>query len=142
MAKIPNARPRLSLVAPLTNSIVWGYVFFNLLIAFALYTQKDSRTLVIYSDLVTPVVWAVVFVLLALMMFYGEVRNNWSIIRKSFIIALAVKAIFAYALLYLAYKTSFTASVGTLSLWGLAAFTQAAVLIYFPHISGERNARQ
>ncbi len=138
--KINKLRPRLSVVAPLTNSIVWGYVFFNLLIAYALWVQQGSRALTVYNDITTPIVWAGVFAVISVMLLYGEVRNDWKIIRKSFVIALCVKAIFAYALLYLAYKTGFTASMGTLALWGLAAFTQAAALIHFPHIPGDNHA--
>lgn len=130
------ARPNLSVVAPLTNALVWVYAIFNLAVAYALYTQRGSTSLVIYGGLTPPLFWAGVFILLALLMLYAEIKNDWKVIKNTFIFALLIKSIFAYSLLYLAFKTGFTASVGTLALWGLATFTQAAVVIYFPQSPG------
>lgn len=138
MAKnIRIARPNLSAVAPLTSFLVWAYVVFNFMIAYALYVQKDSRALVIYTNITPPVFWAVVFLILTLAMIYGQVQNNWKVTKDSFIVALFVKTIFAYALVYVAYQSGFKAQVGTLALWGLATLTQAGVVIHFPRVPGE-----
>lgn len=140
--KIQAARPRLADFAPLTNSIVLGFVVFNFGIALSLFINGASSKLIIINDFLTPVFWGLCFIFVALMLLWGHRRNNWELIRRGFIFGLALKAVFLYALLQLGTTIGFKALMGTIILWLFTVHIQAMALIYFaPNVNGGKNER-
>lgn len=128
--KLRQARPSLSLKAPLTHKIVWGFVVFNLWIAYSIYSQVN---------LVSPVVvwwftqefWTGVFAFLSLSLWFGIYLNDWRLIKWSMSLGLLVKSVWTYALIVMGIQYGLAAVSGIIGLWLFATWIQLICLIYF-----------
>lgn len=131
--KLRQARPRLSDAAPLTHRIVQGFIVFNLWIALTLYEQSTNSLLTL--PIVTPFFnknfWGVIFVLLAVGLMYGIRRNSWGVIRDWMLVAVFIKTIWLYGLVFVALKYGINNQLGVIGLWTFAAWVQIVTVAYF-----------
>jgi len=135
--KIETARPHISLISPITGWIVLGFGWLNVLLGIGLYNSPQSSTqrLVVVNHILTLKVYAALFMVLGLVMLYGYVRNNWSLMKKSLVAGLFIKATWLIALTILAFDNG---SLILLVIWSFLTYVQAITYIYF--VPGLRRA--
>jgi hypothetical protein len=129
--KIQKARPKLSLVAPLTNMLVNIFIIFNLNIAYSLYLSRPNPGIVIIDGIFNTYFWVGVFLALAVGLFVSKRLNDWGLMQKILTIGLFVKSMFTIALFVLAYQYGFKNIYGTLIIWVTISLVQASVIAFF-----------
>lgn len=130
-SRIYKARPRLSLVAPLTNAIILAFMFGNLLISYGLWIlQVDGTTskLPIINEFFSFRFYSVLFFLLSFVMFYGWWRNSWLILRVSLLFGVFLKGAWTVALIFSVIQGG---SVAVFGAWLTLLIIQMNTYIYF-----------
>lgn len=128
--KLRQARPKLSLVAPLTHKIIIGFIFFNVWIAYAIHRQEASQLLIV-RGVFNKDVWAVIFISVSIWLAIALYLNEWNLIRWAMGLELFIKVLWTYALIMLGFKSGFYQLTAILALWGFSAWVQAVTILYF-----------
>lgn len=129
--KIEKARPRLSIVAPLTHAIIVCFIFGNILIGYGLFTThvgETARRVPIVNDYLTFEVYGVMFMSLTVLMAYGLFKNNWALLRKSLIFGVLLKSVWTVALVFAVLRGG---SIAILGAWATLLALQMVTYIYF-----------
>jgi hypothetical protein len=128
--RLNEARPRLSVVSPLVNAIIWGFVFTNLLLGIGLIISSGTTTsrLPVVTDFFSLKFYGIVFLTLGLAMFYGQAKNDWHLLKATLVVGVLLKSIWLYALAYLVFNGG---SITLLAMWAFFTFIQAATYVYF-----------
>jgi hypothetical protein len=126
--KIQAVRPRLKVVSPLTYLMVLGFAVGNLFLAPA-YLLVPPHVLVVIPNFTAAILWFIAFELLAAALFYGLVKNNWQLLRRALAVGLCFKSIIMFSLLVNMFQQGIS-GFGTVVLWGMLSYFQAAVLIH------------
>lgn len=136
---IKEARPPLSVVAPLTNAICRGYVAVNIAIGLGMILLYAPTTdIVIVNNLFTFDFWGAVFIILGLTQWWGLHKNDWQFSKFSLLLGLAVKSCWFVALAVRVLENP-SAIVITL-VWLFFAYVQAMTYIHFlPIPKGQNN---
>lgn len=128
MDKLQKPKARLRHASPLVYWICWGFVYTNILIGYGLYYTSPKAALVVVRGPLTLHAWAIIFCTLGILGAISLIVNVWHATRGVLMIGLVIKALWFYALLVTAQKASMTA----IGVWGMLAFTQFLVVIFFP----------
>ena len=134
--QLHKARPKLRTVSPMAYWTVMVMAIFNLLLGASLSLLVDegrlSAPLIIVNDVFTYKFWGVVFIAIGIMKIYALLSNRWELARTSLIVGVAVKAMWAVALI-----VRVLVSPGTFFLtllWVTVALLQMGAYIWFlPH---------
>jgi hypothetical protein len=110
--KIQAVRPRLKVVSPLTYLMVLGFAVGNLFLAPA-YLLVPPHVLVVIPNFTAAILWFIAFELLAAALAVG----------------LCFKSIIMFSLLVNMFQQGIS-GFGTVVLWGMLSYFQAAVLIH------------
>lgn len=147
---LAKARPRLRYVSPLSFWIVMIYASLNLLIGLDFFLEFDKLRLVTSLLVVNSVTnyhfWAIVFTALGLAKFYSLFTNNWTLMKNLLLTGVAIKAMWAIALLVRVLIAPGTVLIALL--WVALALVQIVTFIYFmPPLPGfgrreDRTARE
>lgn len=131
---IRTARPKLSLVAPLTHKICIGFGLVNMGLAYILFNVPT--TLKTAPFIITPQagfisfpIWGIIYFVLGLVLLYAVARNDWNMLRKALIFGLFTKTIWTIALIILAFQ-GYSIFV-TMTFWLFLAWTQAWTIVHF-----------
>lgn len=131
--EIRKARPRLKAVAPLSHWIVVIFASLNLVLGLGLFFAIDQRrvtaSFIIVNDVFNFHFWGVLFTCLGVFMFYALRVNDWSYIKKAFVLGVCIKASWALALIVRVLISP--GSIMITSLWVALACIQIATYIYF-----------
>lgn len=145
-AELKQARPKLSLVSPLSYWVVKVMGLFNILLGtsflFTLDEDRFTASLLIVNDVFTFKFWGIVFISLGLVKLYSLYANNWKLSRNSLLIGVFIKAAWMVAL---TIRTLI--SPGTLFLnllWITVALLQIGAYIWFmpPSTEGYKQRRE
>lgn len=128
-SKLLEARPKLSAVAPLTHAICWGYVVINLLLGTGMYFLYETSIPLSVANVLSYQAWGVLFGSLGVLGAWGLLRNNWKLTKRLLIWGLALKAIWAIALIIRCIAAPQTILIT--AVWLFFAYIQAATYIYF-----------
>lgn len=124
----PVLPPTYRALSPIGFFISWAFIPFNVVLAYYLYAQKSGIPLVLF-----PLkIWAFLFMVVAVYLLIGLMRNNLKHIRWAMILGVIFKTYWAWALLIYAIRDGFVHDLYLLDLWFLVAFVQALVAIYIP----------
>lgn len=126
--------PKLSIVNPMVNDIVWGFIVLNICIATAMYVQAPNKTLIIAGSYTASYIWSAIFLTVSLTQLYGKITNNWALIRYTLITGLSIKVIFTYALIVLGLSVGFKGIIGVTSLWLVITWVQFSTIRNFPKV--------
>lgn len=130
------ARPRLRSVSPLAYWTVMVMAVFNFFLGASLLFLVDedrlSAPLIIVNDLFTYKFWGVVFIAIGVMKVYALLSNRWELARKSLITGVAVKAMWAVALVVRVLTSPGTFFL-TLLWLTVAALQMGAYIWFLPH---------
>ena len=130
-SRIHKARPRLSIIAPLTNAVILSFVMGNLIIGYGLWILPTGGTmsrLPIVNGLFSFQFYAVIFALISLTMFWGWLRNNWDTIRHLLLFGVLFKSIWTVALVFSVLQGG---SVSVLGAWLTLLAVQMSTYIFF-----------
>lgn len=122
-------RPRLHHIAPVTFYISWGYVALNFLFGAGLISYHPRVSYNIAFGPFTFQFWAWMFFILGVVSAIALLRNNWRAIRITLGIALFIKALWFFALLF---RITDGGALVTLAMWSFIAFVQLLTVIFFP----------
>lgn len=142
---IQKARPKLSVVAPLTHKICLGFALVNVAI-WALLSRTSNAVVTqvpvpIVNQVINYDVWAWWFMFLGVWMFVALMMNRWKSLKIALGVGLFSKFLWTYALLYLVFHGY--PIYATCILWGFLAWTQAWTIIHFiPPLNGPTNDQQ
>lgn len=139
---IKQLRPSLRTVAPLTFWICVGYALVNLAIAAILFAIPNSSVkeavIPIVNEIMNFKAWAVLFALTSLAFAYGLLRNHWMLIKRTLTVALVLKLIWTYALVYLI--ATGREEYALAALWAFLSWVQAWTIVFFvPTIADSRH---
>lgn len=129
--RIKKARPRLALIAPLTNAIIIAFALGNLVIGYgvmALEIGPTTRRLPIVTGIFTFDFYGWIFIILGLVMLWGLWTNHWELLRKSLLFGVLTKSIWTVALVFAVLRGG---SVAVMGAWLILLAIQAATYIYF-----------
>lgn len=134
--QIRQARPKLKIIAPLTNWVIIAYIILNMFVAMSLATtMQPIRNPIVFGG-VGRYAWAVIFAFLGFHLLYGKLTNNWEMIKRNFIVGLITKTLWMYALLYLTYIYGWRQYLGILGLWLAVMLIQyGAVVVSIPKVN-------
>lgn len=132
-AQLAQARPRLKQVSPLSYWVIMIMAIFNIALGFTLIYGIDrnrlSASLIIVNNILTYQFWGVVFILIGLLKLYAIKSNNWNLSRKSLLVGVSVKAMWAVALIFRIFISPGTVFITLL--WLCVAALQMACYIFF-----------
>lgn len=129
---IKEARPKLSVISPLVAKIVLGFAVLNLLLGAGLASTSalPSTPLIVAPTSLAYQIWGAAFFVLGLIMFWAYKRNNWKIIRYTFVLGMCFKFAWAIALAVRYFSGDFGNPL-VLIIWLFIAYVQAASYIHF-----------
>lgn len=133
-------KPKLVVIAPLTNSMVNLFIWLNALIAVSILGQAPNPGLIIINSYFMSYVWAGVFMALSLFLVVGKLTNNWGLIKHGLVAGLFTKLIFTYALVVVGFQYGWISVVGILALWVAIVWVQFFTVMYF-NLPGEKYAK-
>lgn len=134
MNKLTNnqvIRPKLATVAPLTNTMVNLFIWLNPIISWSILAQAPNKGLVIMDSYFLSYVWSGVFLVLAALLIYGKLTNNWDLIKFALSIGLFTKLVITYSLVVLGVQFGLKSVVGVLGLWLGITWVQFFTVRYF-----------
>jgi hypothetical protein len=126
--KIQQARPPLKVVSPLTYLMVLGFAVGNVFLAPA-YLLVPPHLLVVIPNFTASILWFIAFEALAAALFYGLKVNNWQLLRRALVAGLCLKSIIMFSLIVNMFQYGIS-GFGTVVLWGMLSYFQAAVLVH------------
>jgi len=144
-AALRIARPNLKTVSPLTYWVMLVMSMFNLLFGASLFiafdTYRLSPPLLIVNDFFNFKFWGIVFMAIGIMKIYSLWKNDWDLSRHSLMVGVAVKAMWAVALVIRALTSPGTLLVALL--WISLAAIQMGTYIWFmpPAIASYKQRR-
>lgn len=124
-----SVRPKLKLVAPLTNAICWVYAIANILIGMGMYLFYETRIPLVVANIFTYQQWGILFGITGLLSLYALSKNEWHMTRKLLVIGLGLKAIWGIALVIRCISSPPTILITLV--WLSFVCIQAATYIYF-----------
>jgi len=129
---IKDARPKLSVISPLVAKIVIGFAVLNLLLGAGLASTSalPSTPLIVAPTAGAYQVWGGLFFILGLVMLWVYRKNNWKVIRYTFVIGMCFKFAWAIALA-VRYVSGDFGNPLVLIMWLFIAYVQAAAYIHF-----------
>lgn len=130
--QLKHARPSLRLVSPASYWFVMLMGFFNIVLGVGFMTAlrgTDDPTLNIVNMFLPFEAWGAIFFALGLVKLYSLVANNWKLSRYSLLSGVALKSVWAIALII---KTTTQADNIFLTItWITVALAQVICYIYF-----------
>lgn len=129
---IKDARPKLSVISPLVAKIVIGFAVLNLLLGAGLASTSalPSTPLIVAPTAGAYQVWGALFFILGLVMLWVYRKNNWKVIRYTFVLGMCFKFAWAIALA-VRYVSGDFGNPLVLIMWLFIAYVQAAAYIHF-----------
>lgn len=127
--KLKSARPRLSKAAPLTYYICWGYAVTNIFLGTGMYFLYDPSAEIAVANILSYQMWGLLFTMLGLGTAFFLLTNNWKATRNSQLFGLALKCIWAIALLVRCFIEPGTLVIT--SIWLFFAYIQAVTCYFF-----------
>lgn len=128
------SKPPFRRVSPLVYASAWTFALLNIFFlapAFLIGTGARGLSLV---GLVPSKVWGIIFILMGVGMIYSLVTNKWAFIKNFLITGLAVKAMFAWALVFT--LTLSLSNIGVVGIWIALMVWQGLCVIYFTPLMG------
>ncbi len=127
---LKEARPKLSEIAPLTSAICWGYVAVNLILGLGMiFIYQGTIAPISIASILSYPMWGSLFVLAAVVGGYGLLTNNWKLTRHAQLYGLALKAVWAIALIIRCFE--YPQTILITAVWIFFAYIQAATYVYF-----------
>ena len=124
--------PHLNSIDPVTNKIVLGFGFFNLIIGLGLYTLA-ARTLdfFIVNDVFTEQFWGIVFILNGIVQLTGIALNNWRTIRIGLLTGFTIMLFWSLAL-GVRQIEKFDTNIFLLCFFVICMYVKLVLYIHFP----------
>lgn len=113
---------------PLIRRILEGFAVFNVVIGITLFFYYPKTAFVIVSPSIPQPLWAIVFLLSGMALFYGLAKINLVFLRYMMILGLFIKAMWEVGLLF---RLNRGGGVLSVELWGMIAYLQFIAVIYF-----------
>jgi len=127
---LKDARPKLSMVAPLTAAICWGYVVVNMVLGLGMYFLYENTVAPIaVARMLTYDQWGVLFFGLGVATAFFLITNNWKATRNAQLVGLLFKAVWAAALIARCFEAPVTILIT--AVWVFFAYIQAVTYIHF-----------
>jgi hypothetical protein len=126
--QIQEARPPLKIVSPLTYLIIMGFAVGNIFLAPA-FLVVPLHALVVFPTIYAKWFWFAGFEFLAIGLLWGLRQNNWRLLRRLLAAGLTLKSIIMFALVVNMFQHGIS-GYGTIILWAMLSYFQAAVLIH------------
>lgn len=135
--QIKELRPSLRQVAPLSWYIVLGFGILNVVLGVSL-IKLPVKHIAIISQYTPSWVYGAMFTILGLLMFWGLIRNNWKLMRRTLAAGLLLKAVWLFALILILLHGG---DPYVLSLWLFLTYIQAVAYVFFVpvHVKGQGN---
>lgn len=131
--QLREARPTLRVVSPLAHWVVVIMAVFNLILGAALFLAVDqnrvSAPLLIVNEILTFKIWGALFFAIGLLKLYSIKVNDWNLSRKTLLMGVSVKAMWAVALTIRSIVSP--GSIFLNLLWVTVAALQMATYIWF-----------
>lgn len=135
LQELREARPSLKQVSPHSYAVVLIMAIFNIVLGTSLFFAVDqnqsrlSAPLLIVNDLLPYTFWGVVFIAIGLLKLYSLKTNNWNLARRTLIIGVAIKGMWAVALILRVFLSP--GSIFLALTWLCIAGLQMACYIFF-----------
>lgn len=143
--QLAKARPTLRIVSPLSHYFVLIMAVFNILLGLTLIYGIDrnrlSASLIIVNNIFSYTFWGVVFITIGLIKLYALKTNNWGLSRKTLLLGVSVKAMWAVALIFRIFLTPGTVFITACWLC-IAALQMACYIFFMPPNIGNFNQRR
>ena len=134
-SELAKARPNLRTVSPLAYYIVLIMAVFNIALGFTLMFAIDrhrlSASLIIVNELLSYTFWGIVFIFIGILKVWALASNNWSLARKTLLIGVSIKAMWAIALIFRIFITPGTVFI-TLCWLCIAALQMSCYVFFMP----------
>lgn len=133
--ELREARPTLKQVSPLSFAVLLVMAIFNLLLGLSLLFAVDqnqsrlSAPLLIVNDLMPYEFWCAVFIGIGILKLYALKVNDWKLARRTLIIGVSVKGMWAVALIFRVFLSP--GSIFLTLTWLCIAALQMACYIFF-----------
>lgn len=144
-AELAKARPTLRMVSPQSHWFVFIMGVFNvalgLTLLFGLDKSRLSAPLIVVNEVFSYTFWAVVFITIGVVKLYALATNNWWLSRKTLLLGVSVKAMWAVALIFRIFISPGTVFL-TLMWLTIAALQMVCYIFFMPPNIGSFNQRR
>lgn len=137
--RLQGARPKLSLVAPLSSYIAWAYVFVNVLLGLGMiFLYNTTVAPIAVASILNYPQWGMLFLVASIVGAYALIKNNWKLVRNIQLYGIALKSFWAVALIVRCF--AYPQTILITAVWIFLAYVQIGLYIHFiPPLSGGKN---
>lgn len=126
---VKSVRPKLYTISPFTSLICWGFAIVNILMGLGMFFLYHTTIELSVANIFSYQIWGVLFFLGGVASGFSLVRNDWKTTRQLLMYGLALKSIWAIALLIRCVAAPQTILITVIWLW--LVYVQAITYIYF-----------
>jgi hypothetical protein len=142
---IRKARPKLKQVSPLSYHIILVMAIFNIALGLTLIYGIDqnrlSASLIIVNNLLSYHFWGTVFIAVGILKLFALKTNNWNLSRKTLLLGVSIKAMWAVALIFRIFVSPGTVFI-TVTWLCIAALQMSCYIFFMPPAVSNTNQRR